>query len=143
MRTGGEGSLFFRYRQRGRCPCARILDPEGTHQGQTRHAVCSGFQGKSEFPFSSRLTDPDFSSLSTKKRIQQFGAETAFNRTLPFVEGDVLREILPYLIKTLGLSDAEVLSVDDARAREAEAGFTRSIIDGSEPGAPAFEYRNV
>ncbi|KAJ7284737.1 hypothetical protein C8J57DRAFT_1289471 [Mycena rebaudengoi] len=78
-----------------------------------------------------------------KKRMAQFGAQTAFRRTLPFSERDVLSEIIPYLRKSLGLTDVEVYSVEDALARPAEDGFTKSIIDTSEPGNPAFEYRNV
>jgi leucyl-tRNA synthetase len=50
---------------------------------------------------------------------------------------------LPYLKKTLNLVDAEVLSVEEAKARAGQPGFTLSIIEGSEPGNPAFEYRNV
>jgi leucyl-tRNA synthetase len=50
---------------------------------------------------------------------------------------------MPYLKKTLGLVDAEVLSVEEAKKREGEPGVTKSIIDTSEPGTPAFEYRNV
>ena len=73
----------------------------------------------------------------------QYGAQTAFRRTLPFSEVDVLRELLPYLKKSLNLVDAEVMSVDEAYSHEGEAGYTKSIIDTSEPGAPAFEYRNV
>ncbi|KAF9463322.1 leucine-tRNA ligase [Collybia nuda] len=78
-----------------------------------------------------------------KKRMAQFGAQTAFRRTLPFSESTVLQEILPYLKKSLGLVDAEILSVDDARAHEGQPGYTKTIIDSSEPGSPAFEYRNV
>ena len=55
----------------------------------------------------------------------------------------MLNEILPYLKRTLSLVDAEVFSVEDALAREADAGFSRVIIESSEPGAPAFEFRNV
>ena len=73
----------------------------------------------------------------------QYGAQTAFRRTLPFSEIDVLNELSPYLKKSLNLVDAEVMSVDEAYAHEGEAGYTKSIIDTSEPGAPAFEYRNV
>ncbi|KAH9056465.1 leucyl-tRNA synthetase [Lactarius vividus] len=51
-----------------------------------------------------------------KKRIAESGAETAFKRTLPFVETDVLREVLPYLKRTLTLVDVEVLSVEEALA---------------------------
>ncbi|KAJ3754318.1 hypothetical protein EV360DRAFT_96635 [Lentinula raphanica] len=78
-----------------------------------------------------------------KKRMAQFGAQTAFRRTLPFSEKTVLTELLPYLKKTLNLVDAEIMSVDEAHAKEGEVGYTKSIIDSSEPGSPAFEYRNV
>ena len=73
----------------------------------------------------------------------QYGAETAFRRTLPFSESLVLHEILAYLKKTLNLSEVEVLSVEEARSKEQERGYTSSIIDTSEPGSPAFEYYNV
>ncbi|KAJ7670528.1 leucine-tRNA ligase [Mycena rosella] len=77
-----------------------------------------------------------------KKRMAQFGAQTAFRRTLPFSERDVLSEIIPYLKKSLTLADVEVYSVDEALAKQGD-GFTKSIIDTSEPGNPAYEYRNV
>ena len=75
--------------------------------------------------------------------MSQYGAETAFRRTLPFSESLVLRELLTYLKKTLNLTEAEVMSVEDARSMEQEKGYTKSIIDTSEPGSPAFEYYNV
>ena len=78
-----------------------------------------------------------------QKRMSQYGAETAFRRTLPFSETLVLRELLTYLKKTLNLIEAEVMSVEDARSMEQEKGYTKSIIDTSEPGSPAFEYYNV
>ena len=77
-----------------------------------------------------------------QKRMAQYGAETAFRRTLPFSESTVLGELLPYLRKTLGLTDASVLSVEEALGKE-EKGYNKSIIDTSEPGSPAFEYYNV
>lgn len=83
------------------------------------------------------------SKLRLQKRMSQFGAHTAFRRTLSFSESQVLKEILPYLKKTLGLVDVEVLSVDEARQKEDQAGYSKNIIDSSEPGSPAFEYRNV
>jgi leucyl-tRNA synthetase len=73
----------------------------------------------------------------------QFGAQTAFRRTLPFSERDVLSEIIPYLKKSLSVVDVEVYSIDDALTREEKDGFTKSIIETSEPGNPAIEYRNV
>lgn len=72
----------------------------------------------------------------------QFGAETAFNRTLPFSEVKVLEEILPYLKKTLNLVDAEIMFADDAKAKAGE-GYSLLIVESAEPGSPAFEYRNV
>jgi len=72
--------------------------------------------------------------------MSEYGAETAFRRTLPFDEAAVLKELLPYLKKTLNLTHAEVLAVDEARA----IGDTSSqIVDSSEPGAPGFEYYNI
>ncbi|KAF8494346.1 leucyl-tRNA synthetase [Russula emetica] len=80
-----------------------------------------------------------------KKRISEFGAETAFKRNLPFVERDVLREILPYLKRTLNLVDVEILSCEEAleHVGAGKAGYSRLIIESSEPGSPAFEFRNV
>ena len=80
--------------------------------------------------------------IGLQKRMAQFGAQTAFNRTLPFSEAEVLGEILPYLKKSLNLVDAEILTVEEALTKQGP-GFTKSIIDSSEPGSPAFEYRNV
>ncbi|EIN05837.1 leucyl-tRNA synthetase [Punctularia strigosozonata HHB-11173 SS5] len=78
-----------------------------------------------------------------KKRMAQLGAKTAFQRSLLFSEIEVLKEILPYLKKSLNLVDVEVLSVEEALQHAGEPGFNRAIIEASEPGAPAFEFRNV
>ena len=77
--------------------------------------------------------------------MQQFGAEAAFKRQLLFSEVDVLNEILGYLKKSLGLEDAEVLTADEALAKaEAEPqGYNKMIIESSELGTPAFEFKNV
>lgn len=72
----------------------------------------------------------------------EFGAPTAFRRSLPFSEKTVLEEILPYLKKSLSLVDADILTVEEAKSKEGP-GYTHLIIDTSEPGSPAFEYRNV
>ncbi len=53
-----------------------------------------------------------------QKRMQQFGTQSAFNRSVPFSEVKILHEILPYLQRTLNLNDAEVLLVDDAKAKD-------------------------
>lgn len=74
--------------------------------------------------------------------MQDFGVKVAFDRSLSFSELQVLVEFLPYLKRSLNLIDAEVFLVDEALQRN-ERGFTPSIIETSEPGSPAFEYRNV
>lgn len=77
--------------------------------------------------------------------MQQFGAEAAFKRQLLFSEVDALNEILGYLKKSLSLVDAEVLTVEEALVKsEANShGYNKMIIESSEPGTPAFEFRNV
>ena len=57
----------------------------------------------------------------------------------------MLREVLPYLKRTLNLVDVEILPVEEALAQveAGKAGYTRMIIESSEPGSPAFEFRNV
>ena len=61
------------------------------------------------------------------------------------MESDVLQEVLPYLKRTLNLIDVQVLSVEEALAHmeAGKAGYSRMIIESSEPGSPAFEFRNV
>ena len=71
--------------------------------------------------------------------MQQHGAASAFHRTVPFSEVEVLHAIVPYLKKSLNLVDAQVFLVEDAQA----AGFNAALFEGAEPGAPAFEYYNV
>jgi leucyl-tRNA synthetase len=78
-----------------------------------------------------------------KKRISQFGAQLAFRRTLPFSEVTVLTALRPYLLKNLGVVEAEILTVEDARSKVGQPGFTANIIESSEPGSPSCEYFNV
>jgi leucyl-tRNA synthetase len=61
------------------------------------------------------------------------------------VETEVLREVLPYLKRTLNLVDVEILSVEEAleHVKAGKGGYSRMIIESSEPGSPAFEFRNV
>jgi leucyl-tRNA synthetase len=80
---------------------------------------------------------------SLQARIAKFGVQTAFNRALPFSEAPVLKEALPYIKRSIGFAEAEVWSVEDARSQEGTPGFSKNIIDGAEPGAPGFEFRNI
>lgn len=79
----------------------------------------------------------------SQKRIAQTGASVAFRRSLAFSEVTVLTELRSYLIKNLGLVDAEVLTVEDARSKAGQPGFTSNIIESAEPGSPACEYFNA
>ena len=81
--------------------------------------------------------------LFFQKQMGQIGAQTAFRLTLPFSESAVLKEIVPYLKKSLILADVEVLLVEEALLKTGEPGYTKNIIETSKPGNPAFEYRNV
>ena len=71
--------------------------------------------------------------------MNQFGATTAFNRTVPFSELEVLNEIAPYLKKSLNLVNVEIYLTKDAK----DKGFSAAIVESAEPGSPAFEYWNV
>lgn len=75
--------------------------------------------------------------------MQQVGAQAAFNRTLLFSETEVLTQLMPYLKKTLQLVDAEVMTVEEALPKVGMPGYTQVIMEGSEPGTPAFEFRNI
>ena len=67
--------------------------------------------------------------------MQQFGAEAAFKRQLLFSEADVLNEILGYLKKSLGLVDAEVLTVEEAlvRSEAGSQGYNKMIVQSQAP----------
>lgn len=71
--------------------------------------------------------------------MSQFGAETAFNRSVLFSEVDVLEQIAPYLKKSLNLVDVTVYLGDAAKNK----GYSTAIVEAAEPGSPAFEYYNV
>jgi leucyl-tRNA synthetase len=79
-----------------------------------------------------------------QKRIATLGAEAAFNRTLPFSEVDVLRDLAPYLKRTLILVEIDVYVAEDAiKEGKQGPGFTKHIIELAEPGQPSFEFMNV
>ncbi|PPQ63439.1 hypothetical protein CVT24_004971 [Panaeolus cyanescens] len=79
-----------------------------------------------------------------KKSLGQYGP-AAFSRTLPFDERAVLKELSSYIKKTLNLVEVDILSTSEALAKadEGAPNFTKSIIEGSEPGNPGLEYYNV
>lgn len=80
--------------------------------------------------------------MITQKRISEFGAAVALNRTLPFSEKEALEIILPYLKRNLGFVEGEVVLADDVKGKEGP-GYIPAIIETAEPGSPAFIFWNV
>ncbi|EJU03238.1 leucine-tRNA ligase [Dacryopinax primogenitus] len=78
-----------------------------------------------------------------KKRIGQFGAKTAFNRTLPFHEMDVLQANLPYLQRTFNCEKVDIELADEARAKAGQPTYSAAVIDTAEPGSPSFTFYNI
>ncbi|TIB36099.1 hypothetical protein E3P84_01047 [Wallemia ichthyophaga] len=83
-----------------------------------------------------------------KKRALQFGGETAFNRTLPFNEREVLLSAAAYFRKTLNLEKFEVYEVEGQNSSASEQykdlpDHVKKLIDNAEPNSPGFQYYNV
>ena len=82
-----------------------------------------------------------------KKRIADFGAETAFNRLLPFNESETLKAASGYLRKSLNFRAVHIESAEEAISRAAELegkdGFDAKIVELAEPGMPSFAFYNV
>lgn len=82
-----------------------------------------------------------------QKRIAEFGASTAFTRTLPFVELDCLAVLAPYMEKNLSLVSVEVVTVEEATElmdkgdkKEYEEGWIRASLEEAQPGAPSVTF---
>ena len=82
------------------------------------------------------------SDVALKKRITTMGANAAFKRTLPFSEVDVLKEMVPYLKRTLNLTDLDVVIAEEVGDKDGP-GFTKHIVGIAEPGMPSYEFMNV
>ena len=78
-----------------------------------------------------------------QKRIAQIGAKAAFQRKLAFSEVDVLSQLKPYAKRNMNLEEVDVVTVDEARTHDGDAGWNSNIIDSAEPGSPSYEFRNV
>lgn len=51
--------------------------------------------------------------------------------------------LVPYVKKNLKIETVDVMTVDEARARAGEPGFTPTLVEVAEPGTPAFIFFNV
>ncbi|KAG8724883.1 hypothetical protein FRC09_012546 [Ceratobasidium sp. 395] len=77
-----------------------------------------------------------------EKRVEHFGAETAFNRTLPFDEAEVLHELVSYMKRNVCYIDVDVVFADES-AGKTGPGFNQAALDVAEPGAPGFVFWNL
>ncbi|CED82372.1 leucine-trna ligase [Phaffia rhodozyma] len=89
-------------------------------------------------------------AITLKKRIAEFGATTAFTRTLPFSEIDTLSQLLPHMEKSLKLVSAKLMTVEDAQAllesgveKDGENGFSQALLDDAQPGSPTSVFYNI
>jgi leucyl-tRNA synthetase len=67
---------------------------------------------------------------------------TAFKRTLPFSEAEVLRQLSPYLKRSLNLVDVDIVLAEEVAGKDGP-GYTKHIIELAEPGNPSYEFMNV
>ncbi|KAL9934387.1 hypothetical protein V8E36_006843 [Tilletia maclaganii] len=85
--------------------------------------------------------------VTLKKRVAEFGAETALNRLLPFNETETLQAASSYLKRTLGFREVHLESAEESLAKadelEGKDGFDRKVVEAAEPGAPSFAFYNV
>ena len=51
--------------------------------------------------------------------------------------------LVPYVKKNLKIETVGVMTVDEAKARVGEPGFTPALVEVAEPGTPAFIFFNV
>ncbi|GAA5823953.1 hypothetical protein JCM11251_003356 [Rhodosporidiobolus azoricus] len=78
-----------------------------------------------------------------KKRIATLGYETAINRQVLFSESDVLTAAMPYIKRTLGMDNIEVLQTDSELAKDGTPGYVQPIVEAAEPGAPGIVLFNT
>ena len=82
-----------------------------------------------------------------QRRAQELGAETAFNRLLPFDERATVESIKTYLAKTMGFQKVIIESAEEALIeadeREGRDGFERHKIEMAEPASPSFIFYNT
>ncbi|PWZ02057.1 leucyl-tRNA synthetase [Testicularia cyperi] len=80
--------------------------------------------------------------VTLKKRIADFGAQTAFNRLLPFNEIETLRSATGYFKKSLNFKQIHIYDVED-KASYANLDIDPKILETAEPGAPSFTFFNT
>ncbi|KAH8924540.1 leucine-tRNA ligase [Atractiella rhizophila] len=77
-----------------------------------------------------------------KRRITQFGADTAFNRTLLFEERTLLESLVPYLKRALAFDEVVIVSVEDGQ-KDGEKDTEKTAREASEPANPTFVFYSL
>ena len=81
--------------------------------------------------------------VTFKKRIADFGAQTAFNRLLPFNEIETLNAAKGYFKKSMNFQEIEVYSIEDDKQTIGELGVEDKVLETAEPGQPSFTFFNT
>ena len=62
---------------------------------------------------------------------------------MSFSEIEALKVLVPYVKENLKIETVDVMTVDEAKVRADEPGFTPALVDVVEPGTPAFIFFNT
>ncbi|SOV04995.1 probable CDC60 - leucine--tRNA ligase, cytosolic [Ustilago sp. UG-2017a] len=81
--------------------------------------------------------------VTLKKRIADFGAETAFNRLLPFNEIETLKAASGYLKKTMHFKQIHVYSIEDDQQIYKDLRVEEKVLENAQPGQPSFAFFNT
>lgn len=78
-----------------------------------------------------------------KRRIEEFGADVAFNRLLPFDEIETINAASAYLKRTMNLQELQLASAEETiAAGRDDAGLDVRALESAEPASPAFVFYN-
>lgn len=80
--------------------------------------------------------------VTFKKRIADFGAQTAFNRLLPFDEIATLRAAAGYFKKSMHFSHIHIYQIEDKDSYK-DVDVDDKVLEAAEPGQPSFAFFNV
>jgi leucyl-tRNA synthetase len=80
-----------------------------------------------------------------RRRLDEFGSSTAFDRLLPFDETETIIAASAYLKRTMNLGDMTVHSAEDTlqSGKAAALGIEVRALEMAEPASPAFVFYNV
>lgn len=80
--------------------------------------------------------------VTFKKRIADFGAQTAFNRLLPFNEIETLQAASGYFKKSMNFKQIHIHAIEDVESYKG-LDIDPKVIETAEPGQPSFTFFNT